>query len=248
MDLTLLAPVLIGLAASLHCIGMCGGIIGALSLSLPPEVRANKPLLLTYTLSYSLGRIASYALAGALVSSVGQGLFGTLSPTYGHTLLRVFAALLLIGMGFYLAGWFSRFAQVEKIGVPLWRRIEPIGQRLLPVRSPLRAMAFGLIWGWLPCGLVYSTLLWSAAAGAPLKGALYMTAFGLGTIPSVLTAGLLAGWVARLPRIPAARKLIGLSLILFGLGSLWFAPEEHAGHASGTGPNDSGHVHIHDHQ
>jgi len=147
VDLTLLAPVLIGLAASVHCIGMCGGIIGALSLSLPPEVRANKPLLLTYTVSYSLGRIASYALAGALVGSLGQGLFGTLSPAYGHTLLRVFAALLLIGMGFYLAGWFSRFAQLEKIGVPLWRRIEPLGQRLLPVRSPLRAMAFGLIWG-----------------------------------------------------------------------------------------------------
>lgn len=229
MDLILIAPFLIGLASSLHCVGMCGGIIGALSLSLPPAVRAQRRLLLSYSLAYSGGRIISYSLAGALMGGLSGQLFTTLSPGLGHTLLRWIAALLLIGVGLYLAGWFPNFAHLERLGKPLWSWLEPLGQRLLPVRSPIRALGFGLIWGWLPCGLVYSTLLWSASAGSASQGALYMLAFGAGTLPAVLATGLLAGWVTRLTRTTIARQLIGLSLVLFGLASLWFVPD-HAGH------------------
>jgi uncharacterized protein len=231
VELILLAPFLIGLASALHCVGMCGGIIGALSLSLPPAVRARRSQLFTYTLIYSLGRILSYAIAGALLGGLGGSLFGMLSPEFGHTLLRGFAAALLIGMGLYLAGWFPKFAQLERLGTPLWRRLEPIGQRLLPVRTPSQALGFGLVWGWLPCGLVYSTLLWSASSGSGGTGALYMAAFGLGTLPAVLTTGLLAGWVTRLTRLPSTRAFIGVSLIAFGVASTWFAPmSDHAEH------------------
>lgn len=249
MELILLAPFLIGLASALHCVGMCGGIIGALSLSLPPAVRARRAQLFAYTLTFSLGRIASYALAGALLGGLGGGLFGLLSPELGHTLLRSVAAVLLIGMGLYLAGWFPKFAQLERLGVPLWRRLEPLGQRLLPVRSPFQALGFGLVWGWLPCGLVYSTLLWSASSGNAGSGALYMVAFGLGTLPAVVTTGMLAGWITRLTRLPAARTAIGLSLILFGLASLWFAPDhaQHAAHATAPVPNDADQVESHEH-
>ncbi len=253
MDLLLLAPFLIGLASALHCVGMCGGIIGALSLSLPPAVRARRAHLFLYTLSYSLGRILSYALAGALMGGLGGQVFGSLSPDFGHALLRGLAALLLIGMGLYLAGWFPNFAHLEKLGVPLWQRLEPLGQRLLPVRSLAQAWAFGLVWGWLPCGLVYSTLLWSASSGDAGRGALYMLAFGLGTLPAVLTTGLLTGWITRLTRQPRVRAAIGISLIAFGVASLWFAPDhsEHAGHVpaadTGTGANDTHQVHPHAH-
>lgn len=249
MELILLAPFLIGLASALHCVGMCGGIIGALSLSLPPAVRARRAALLAYTLTYSIGRILSYALAGALLGGLGGGLFGMLSPEYGHTLLRTIAAVLLVGMGLYLAGWFPKFAQLERLGTPLWRRLEPLGQRLLPVRSPFQALGFGLVWGWLPCGLVYSTLLWSASSGSAGTGALYMLAFGLGTLPAVLTTGLLAGWVTRLTRLPATRAAIGLSLILFGLASLWFAPDhgQHAAPDTVAAPTDSDQVESHRH-
>jgi len=248
LDLLLLAPFLIGLASGLHCVGMCGGIIGALSLSLPPTVRARRAHLLIYTLTYSLGRITSYGLAGALMGGLGGQVFGALSPEYGHALLRGLAALLLIGMGLYLAGWFPKFAQLERLGVPLWKRLEPLGQRLLPVRSLPQALGFGLVWGWLPCGLVYSTLLWSASSGSVGRGALYMVAFGLGTLPAVLTTGLLTGWVTRLMRQPKARAVIGVSLIVFGLASLWFAPD-HAGHlpAAGAGANDTHQLHPHTH-
>ncbi|MFN2309934.1 MAG: sulfite exporter TauE/SafE family protein [Gammaproteobacteria bacterium] len=249
LDPLLLAPFLIGLASSLHCVGMCGGIIGALSLSLPPAVRARRTALFAYTLTFSAGRILSYALAGALLGGLGGGLFGVLSPEYGHALLRGVAAILLIGMGFYLAGWFPRFARLEHLGRPLWRWLEPLGQRLLPVRNPVQALGFGLVWGWLPCGLVYSTLLWSASSGSVGRGALYMVAFGLGTLPAVLTTGLLAGWITRLTRMPAARAAIGLSLILFGLVSLGFGPDHgsHAGHDQGPVPTDSDQVESHTH-
>lgn len=231
MDPLLLAPFLIGLASALHCVGMCGGIIGALSLSLPPGVQAQRSYLLLYTLVYSAGRILSYGLAGALMGGLGGQVFGALSPEFGHTVLRVLAALLLIGMGLYLAGWFPKFAQVERLGTPLWKRLEPLGQKLLPVRSLPQALGFGLVWGWLPCGLVYSTLLWAASSGNAARGALYMIAFGAGTLPAVLTTGLLAGWITRLTRRPSARMLIGVSLIAFGIASVWLAPEfAHLGH------------------
>lgn len=250
MDLSLLAPFLIGLASSLHCVGMCGGIIGALSLSLPPTVREQRPRFFGYTLAYSAGRIASYGLAGALMGGLGGRLFATLSPDYGHELLRWIAALLLIGVGLYLAGWFPKFAQLERLGSPLWRRLEPLGQRLLPVRSPLQALGFGLVWGWLPCGLVYSTLLWSASSGSAGKGSIYMLAFGLGTLPAVLTTGLLAGWITRLTRSQGTRRAIGLTLVIFALASLWFTPD-HAGHDKTALPDslsgDTSHVDSHAH-
>lgn len=242
MDLLLLAPFLIGLASALHCVGMCGGIIGALSISLPPEARAQRGRLFAYTAAYSAGRIASYALAGALMGGLGGRVFGALSPEYGHTVLRVLAALLLVGVGLYLAGWFPKFAQLERLGQPLWQRLEPLGQRLLPVRSLPRALGFGLVWGWLPCGLVYSTLLWASSSGSAGRGALYMAAFGAGTLPAVVTAGLLTGAMTRLLRQASTRALIGASLIAFGVASLWFAPgHEHA--APPTAASHEGHRH-----
>ncbi|MBU1191425.1 MAG: sulfite exporter TauE/SafE family protein [Gammaproteobacteria bacterium] len=225
---------------------MCGGIIGALSLSLPPAVRSQRLKLFSYTLAYSAGRIASYGLAGALMGGLGGKLFTTISPEYGHQLLRWIAALLLIGVGLYLAGWFPKFARMESLGKPLWRQLEPLGQRLLPVRSPLQALGFGLVWGWLPCGLVYSTLLWAASSGSAGQGALYMLAFGAGTLPAVLTTGLLAGWMTRLTRIPRVRQGIGLSLIVFGLASIWFVPD-HAGHGATHAPDDVHQVESHPH-
>ncbi len=225
-------PFTIGLFSSVHCVGMCGGIIGALSMSLPAPVRERRWLLMTYLLAYSLGRIVSYALAGAIIGVVGQQLFAFISPQYGHRIVQWFAATLLIGIGLYLAGWFPRFAVVERIGVPLWQRLEPLGRHLLPVRSPLHAFAFGLIWGWLPCGLVYSTLLWTASAGTAGQGAIYMVLFGLGTLPAVLAAGLLAGWLTRFARQVRVRQAVGLLLVAMALGTLWYQGQSgtHAGH------------------
>ncbi len=217
MEYSLLAAFGIGLFSSAHCIGMCGGIIGALSFGLPPETRDSRWRLLSYILLYNLGRIAGYMLAGALLAGIGSGLLQSVSPQYGHLILQWVAALVMVAIGLYLAGWFPRLALIESIGRPLWRRLEPVGQRLLPVRSPMQALLFGLVWGWLPCGLVYGALIYSLSAGSVAEGALFMGLFGLGTLPAMATAGLLAGRVTHFAQMPAARRLAGISVIALGL-------------------------------
>lgn len=217
MEYSLLAAFGIGFFSSAHCIGMCGGIVGALSFGLPPRIRNNRWRLLSYILLYNLGRVLSYALAGGLLAGIGSELLHGISPQYGHLILQWFAAVVMIAIGLYLAGWFPRLVLIESIGRPLWRRLEPIGQRLLPVRSPQQALLFGMVWGWLPCGLVYGALIYSLSAGSVAEGALFMTLFGLGTLPAVATAGILTSRVAHLARMPKVRRAAGIFIIALGL-------------------------------
>lgn len=220
MDYPWLIAFAIGLLSTIHCLGMCGGIVGALTFSLPQPVRDDRRRLLPHILAYNLGRIASYAAAGALVAA-GAGLFGGLGGGQLHHAVQWLAAALLIAIGLHLGGWYPQLARVERLGSPLWRRIEPLGRRLLPVRSPAHAVLFGAVWGWLPCGLVYTTLLWSAATMEPLQGALTMAAFGLGTLPATASAGMLAGTLMRLAARPNVRRGAGVILILVAVATLW---------------------------
>jgi len=207
--------------STVHCLGMCGGIAGALTLSLQPDIRSSRARMLPFVSAYNLGRISSYVAAGAIGGGLGGALFDLISPHYGRQALQYLAAAMMIAIGLYLAGWFPRFAVLERLGAPLWRRLEPLGRRFLPVRSPLQAYMFGLVWGWLPCGLVYSSLIWTTTSGSALNGALFMLAFGAGTLPAVMTAGVVTGWVTRVSRAPYARTVAGTVIILMGLASLW---------------------------
>ncbi len=128
-------------------------------------------------LAYNLGRILSYACAGLLIGLAGWAVANSPAAMF----LRILAGLLLIAMGLYLAGWWSGLTRIESLGRGLWRHIQPVANRLLPVSNVPRALLLGALWGWLPCGLVYSTLLWSASQGNALDSALLMLAFGLGT-------------------------------------------------------------------
>lgn len=220
MEYSLLAVFTVGLVSTLHCLGMCGGIVGALSLSLPPETQNNRWRLLPFVLTYNAGRIVSYALAGALAGATGSRMFTSISPQYGHTTLQWIAAAVMVAMGLYLAGWFPRLAYMEAVGRPLWRVLEPIGRRLLPVKNPLQALLLGLIWGWLPCGMVYSVLIYAASAGSAFQGALLMLAFGLGTLPALVAAGVMTGFMARLARVPNVRRGAGIVVIILALASV----------------------------
>jgi len=212
---------LIGIMSALHCVGMCGGIIGALTFSLPAPVRSDRRRLLAYVSAYSLGRISSYTAAGALAGALGEQVFAAAGPQTGYLALQVAAALMLSAIALHLAGWFPRYAVVERVGVPLWTRIEPLGRSLLPVRSPWHAWLFGLVWGWLPCGLVYSVLVWTAAAGSAAEGALYMFAFGAGTLPAVMSGGLFTGWFAGLSRRrPWLRQAVGGLILVMAVTGL----------------------------
>jgi hypothetical protein len=115
---------------------MCGGIIGALSFGLPVEIRQNPWRFIPYLLAYNSGRIISYAVAGGLIGWLGSTLFTTVSPRYGHTLLQWIAAAFMVAIGLYLGGWFSRFAALENLGRPLWKKLEPLG--MVALRPGLR--------------------------------------------------------------------------------------------------------------
>lgn len=213
----LVSAMILGLLGGGHCIGMCGGLMGALTLAIPPEQRARRFRLL---LAYNLGRILSYTAAGLLIGLAGWAVAS--SPA--AMVLRVIAALLLIAMGLYLAGWWSGLTRIEALGRGLWRHIQPVAGKLLPVSSMPRALLLGALWGWLPCGLVYSTLLWAASQGSASESALLMLAFGLGTWPVLLATGLAAERLTALLRKRGIRIAGGVLVILFGI---WTLPGPH---------------------
>lgn len=211
---TLLAAAAVGILGGVHCLGMCGGIVGAISMGHAGRTGPVWPLLL----GYNLGRMASYVIAGALAGWLGATLLGGLPA--GQMILQIVAAVFLILLGLYIAGWWPVLARLEQVGGILWRRIEPLGRRFLPVRNTGQALVVGGLWGWLPCGLVYSVLAWSLSAGGALEGAALMAAFALGTLPNLLLMGVFAAKLAGFVRKPRVRQFAGAAIGLYGAGML----------------------------
>lgn len=207
---------------------MCGGLVGAMTMSLQPGIRQQPAQLGLYTFAYNSGRIVSYVVAGFLVGWFGQTLRELLMPEEGIAVLRLIASLLIIAMGFYIAGWFPQFSRIEKIGAPLWKILQPIGQRLLPVTNIWQAFLFGAVWGWLPCGLVYYVLLISPANDSAINAALFMLLFGLGTLIPMMAAGFLSGRLAPIRQSQKIRYFSGLVLIVMGIISLFLATDPDA--------------------
>jgi len=216
-DVDLISAFIVGLLGGVHCVGMCGGIVGALSFGVPGQRR------LTILAAYNVGRISSYTFAGALMGSLGFFFSGLLPVQFAQQVLLGFAGAFLVLMGLYLAGWWNALSGVERAGGVLWRRIEPLGRGLLPVRSVRHGLLLGLLWGWLPCGLVYSALVWTVSAGGALEGAMLMLAFGLGTLPNLLFMGVAAAQLSRWVRQPVVRQFAGALVIGFGIVLLFDA-------------------------
>ncbi len=217
MDHGLLALFIVGLLGGAHCAGMCGGIVGALSLQSPQ----GGAVAIRVHLAYNLGRILSYAAAGLMAGLLGQAAGQLLALQHALYLL---ASLMLIAMGLYLLGMPRFLAPLERGGQAVWRRILPLTGRFLPVRGVSQALPLGLLWGWLPCGLVYSALTAALASGSATQGALLMFAFGLGTLPNLLLAGLLLARFRRFAQARATRLVSGLLVLgygLYGLVNFW---------------------------
>jgi sulfite exporter TauE/SafE len=212
-----LALLLIGLLGGTHCVGMCGGIVGALSMGAPAGF--------TLHLAYNAGRISSYAVAGAMVGALSEASLTLSAPLSAQlplrTLLYLFANLMLIALGLYLMGATRALAFSERLGQRLWRQLQPLSGRFLPVRSVAQAFPLGLLWGWLPCGLVYSALATAFSSGSAWQGAGLMLAFGLGTLPNLLLAGLFAARLKDCLRRPVVRLTSGLVVLGFGAWGLF---------------------------
>jgi sulfite exporter TauE/SafE len=211
----------LGVASGVHCVGMCGGFVGAFSLANPAN-RGQTPISVHLAV-LNLGRISSYAFGGAIAGTLGSlGWYAT----GGQAALGILANVVLVLVGLHLAGIASPMRSLERLGTPLWRRIAPLAARLMRTPGLLPAYGTGLAWGWLPCGLVYGALTAAAFAGSAAAGAAAMAAFGIGTLPWLAVAGVAAAklraWLAR----KALR--LGLGGAVAGLGVWGIA---HAGTA-----------------
>ena len=223
-DYSLIGALLVGLMGAGHCIGMCGGLVGALSANLPKQQTGNALVnQLGYLLSYNSGRIISYALAGALVGASTSALGVLFDADLYLLVLRFIAGVMMIITGLYIAQIWAGVVQIERLGKWLWGYIAPIANRFIPIKNKTHAFIAGGLRGWLPCGLVYSMLTWSVAAGNALDGALIMLAFGLGTLPALLSAGIAASSFSRLVQNRIVRLVSGAALVAFGIQTLYVA-------------------------
>jgi sulfite exporter TauE/SafE len=218
-----IAVFLIGLLGGVHCAGMCGGIVSALSAQPVPQPSARSASSLSLHLAYNLGRVSSYAIAGAIAGAVGSLglLLNDMLPI--QLALYIAANLMLIALGLYLTGMTQSLAFTERLGQSLWRRIQPYSRRFLPARRVAQAYPLGLLWGWLPCGMVYGVLSTALLAGSASRGAMTMLAFGLGTLPNLLLAGMLLKRLRDVTRARYVRLASGLLVIGFGIWGLFNA-------------------------
>lgn len=212
-ELALVTVFLAGLLGSTHCVAMCGGIATALGATRASGARRWQPLL------YQFGRMASYSIAGAAVGAIGAAAGFGFALSRWSEILRLATAIIIVLIGLDIAFGTSERGRwlraPERVGARLWRRIAPAATRVLPVSANARALALGLLWGWLPCGLVYSALLAAAVAGGAARGSLVMIAFGLGTLPAMLGLSY-AG--TRLPRAGTTlARLLGAAIVSCGL-------------------------------
>lgn len=244
--LSLAAATVAGLAASGHCLGMCGGIAGALAMRRPQAAFGTK---LGYALAYNLSRIASYAVAGALAGLLGRTLLKAVDVAPLSIAFRVVAGLIMIAAAARLLFGWRLLDPLEAAGAGLWRRVAPWAGRQGRAGGLSGAIGLGLAWGWLPCGMTYSMLLLAATTASVATGAGVMLAFGLGTLPSMVTATVAFDRLARMLSARATlRNVAGVLLLAFGLwtagNALWHgAHRTHRapGHAAEQSENDGEH-------
>lgn len=230
---TPLGAFLFGLLGSAHCVAMCGGIAAALALRAPDPRHA---------LLHSLGRVLGYTLAGASVAGLvtlgASGLGAFFDPRPIGTALRLLTALLFVAVGVRLLFAQPPWRALELFGARVWQfGLAPLAQRVGRVEGPAAALALGVLWGWLPCGLSWTALLAAAVAGGAADGALTMFAFGLGTLPAVGLGGWLFGRSTALAA-PLWRRGAGALLIGIGLWAGWGAFAAPHAHSAPTQAED----------
>jgi len=235
-----LLPILIaGLAGSVHCAGMCGGIVSAFSVGGPSAAPARARVIpiarmgtggtaamtwagantgaLGHVLAYNSGRIGSYMLAGAMAGGIAGSIASLTQMASAQLIAYWMANLMLIAMGLYLMDAWRGLARIETLGGILWRRVQPLVKPLVPMDTPLKALALGGLWGWVPCGMVYSMLLTAMLSGSALDGALVMGAFGLGTLPMLLAMGMAGSKLRQYLQKRSVRVACGLLVLGFGV-------------------------------
>lgn len=218
-EVTFLSAMLIGLLGSTHCAGMCGGIATALARG----GRSNGLPRVGFLFAYNFGRVLSYVVAGFVMGGIGAAIGQLIPPELAHRVAAIISASFLLALAMYIGGWWNILGRLEAYGARFWRHLEPRARKLVPANSLWQALALGLVWGWLPCGLVYTTLVWSLSSGSAVDGAALMFGFGLGTMPTLIAIGALGDTLAGLRGRPLVRHAAGVSLLAVGGVTLWLA-------------------------
>ena len=207
----ILSAFVMGLLGSGHCLAMCGGVSSSLTLAIKEKHRVKQ-----YTLLYNLGRLLSYSLAGALAGGISQQL-ASRSNLFTQT-LSVLSGVFMILVGLYIMRLTMSLNWIEKIGkVTIWQHIVGLNRKLLPVNTHFKALCYGMLWGWLPCGLVYSALLFATTTHNAISGAFFMAFFALGTLPAMLGLAIAAEKFQRLLNHTIIRYIFGNIFIFYGL-------------------------------
>lgn len=193
----------------MHCTAMCGGVIAGFNFAIPKNSH-----ILPYALTYNIGRITSYAIAGAIAGSFSAIVSHQVQGSINY--LNLISGIFLILLACYIGNWWRGLSHLEKLGSYLWQYVAPLGKRFVPFKHPGYALPYGLIWGWLPCGLVYSALTWTLSSGNSLDGALWMLAFGIGTLPATLLMAFSAREMQSVLTSPRVKTVIAIILFTFG--------------------------------
>ncbi len=204
-----LSAFMIGIMGASHCLVMCGGLSAAMGL--------NQSFLATLT--YNAGRIISYSIAGLLLGSLGY----LLTSSFDAILisLRFISGIMLILLGLYIARWYMGLTAIEKVFGLFWKLIAPVAQKKMTQKGLVARFTSGMLWGWLPCGLVYSTLTYAAAQASPVSSMLTMLSFGLGTLPALLLSAGLSQQISQLVKHKLSQKIAGIALISFGMHTVY---------------------------
>lgn len=229
--LNLIPIFMVGLLGSVHCVGMCGGIVSAFTVASQPMKKFPVPVVARGThladigvlenacrvVAYNAGRIGSYAIAGAIAGGIA-GSAGTFVKMSGVQMAGFWLAnLMLVALGLYLMGVWRGLTHLEKAGQSIWRHIQPLMRHFVPLDNPLKMLAVGALWGWLPCGMVYSVLMTAMLSGSAVSGALVMLAFGLGTLPTLFTIGMFGMRLRSWPQRQLMFRISGVIVLGFGV-------------------------------
>lgn len=211
LQLLLTSAAVAGLLGGVHCAAMCGGIVSAVCAGSAARLPWSRAL------AYNLGRIVSYAAAGALAGGLGQAALAWRGAVMLRQTLMTAAGVSLVLLALFLAGWSPLVNVMEAAGARLWRRVQPCTRRFLPADTVPRAVGLGALWGWLPCGMVYAVLLTAAATGNAADGALVMAAFGAGTLPNLLAVAVFAHRFRRYAGVRGLRIAGAVTIAAFGV-------------------------------
>lgn len=233
-EIGLLTALIIGFAGTPHCLGMCGGIAASLGAATSEEQRPRRLLL---ALGYNLGRLASYTVMGVLFAALVAMLGSTIAAPSWAVLARLATGLVMVAIAAHLLVDWRGLRRIEAVGAFVWKQIGPLARSLLPVRNAGTALALGALWGWLPCGLVYTVLITAALSADPVTGGLMMLVFGLGTLPAMTGVTVFGQAVRRWQGQQGLRRGLGVILLVFALWTLLSPVSKllgpgHSGHAS----------------